>query len=489
MQPTTFSPGFGPSVRPAPARKPVTAAQLAPPPSSYLTLCIVILVAELLNLQTRIFEFYLNGLRIPLVISVMLAAVLLFSLTTQSANLTKRTTGLIVLLFGWLSVSTLFSTWRSNSVTELSGYVFLAMVGVAIASMIDTPARFIRMLTIVGFLYGGTMTMGFLLAEPDAPRLQLLRGSYSDPNLYGLTVSTGIPIMWWLMKSGNLLLRLAAFAVSIGMYWVVLKTGSRGALIALIVMMVLAVFYAPPMRKVMIVVALALGVLGASLVLSTYAKKRLFTLFDSAKVSDEELQSMSGSERNSLSGDVGSSESRWQLLLDSLEITAKHPVLGVGPGNFGDARWGMHLARVGRNIAAQTTHNTYTQLSSEAGLLSLAIFLVQIFDAFRNLKFIRKWNSRDGYAPSPQLQQAAHYLRFVLFAQCVGMFFLSLAYNSPFCIIAGLTLALRNTVEKEWMRYRVALAAPETPQDPDMQNPRYGNPGYQNSGGRAFRTA
>ncbi len=431
---------------------------IAAPPSPHLIMGILLLLLELFNLQTRLFEFYLTGFHIPMVISAMLGVGLLFVLSSQSWNVSKRTTALIVAGFIWLSITTVLSTWRSNSLTELSGYVFLALVGVAIIAMIDTPGRFVMILTVIGLFYGCTALMSFILARPDAPRLELWRGTYSDPNLYALTVLTGVPIMWWLMSSGNLLTRFSASLLSLVMFWVLLRTGSRGAFVSLGVILALVVFYASPMRKILLVAGLMIGVFAASLTLSTYAKKRLFTMFDSS-VSEEEMVTMNEQERVAVQGDVGSSESRWQLLVDSLEITARHPIFGVGPGNFGNERWQMHLARIGRNIAAQTTHNTYTQFSSETGLLGLVIFLAQILDAFRNLKMIRKWNSQDGYRPSAILMSAAHYLRFVLVALCVGMLFLSLAYNSPFCIIIGLILALRNTVEKEWHRYQLAQTA------------------------------
>ena len=460
MQPSVFSSTLGTQSRPALVESPstvITPAMIAPPPAPHLILGLLLLIAELFNIVTRFFEFYLTGFHIPMIISALLGVALVFVISPQSWNLFQWTTKLMLMGFIWISISTVFSTWRSNSVTQLTGYVFLATVGVAIIAMVDTPAWFVRILTITGLFYGFTALMAFFLARPDAPRLELWRGTYSDPNIYGLTVLTGLPIMWWLMKSGNIFMRVTALMLSLVMLWVILKTGSRGAFISVGLILLLVVFYASPMKKILIVTGLIIGVFAASMLLSTYAKKRLFTMFDSS-VSEEDMSNLSGAERNSLQGDVGSSESRWQLLVDSLEITARNPIFGVGPGNFGEMRWQMHLLRVGRNIAAQTTHNTYTQFSSESGVLILVIFLAQIFDAFRNLRVVRKWNSRDGYMPSAKLLSAAHYLRLVLVALAGGAFFLSLAFNGPFCIIFGLSLALRNTVEKEWHRYRMAVA-------------------------------
>ncbi len=459
MQTSTFTPPpgnrFGPALAASPGTDPTPTATGALPASPQLAAGILFLILELFVLQTRFFDFVLSGFRIPMLVFILLTVSLLAALGSQTWNFSKRTTVLMLLQLGWMAFATVFSTWRSNSVAVLTAYLYLSIVGVAIIVLIDTPRRLIRILTLFGVFSAIPAFMGFVWGRSDLPRLQLLMGTYSDPNIYALSIVAGIPVVYWMMNSSNVLMRLTALTMSLAMYWIVLKTGSRGAFISLTIVFLFVLYHASLLRKMLMVAGVIIGIFIASITLSTYSKNRLFTLFKS-DLNQEELQSMSEMERNAVSGDVGSSESRWQLLLDSLELTGKHPLVGVGPGNFGDARWQMHLARIGRNIAAQTTHNTYTQFSSEAGIIGLLIFLAQIIDAFGNLKAIRKWKSADGYRPAPTYQAAAHYLRLSLISLCVGMAFLSLAYSGPFCIIVGLTLALRNTVEKEWMRYRVA---------------------------------
>jgi len=443
----------------AQANRPRPSAQsMEAPASSQLALGILVVATELFVQQSRFFDIYFSGLRIPLVVFILLLGVTMFCLGSQRWNVSNRTTALLVLGMAWLCSTTLFSTWRANSMEELIKYLYLVIVSLAIAIVVDTPARFRRMFTMFGFFYAVAAILGIFAFNPEEPRLQLWRGSYSDPNLYGLCMLMGIPVMWWLMQTSNFLIRLTALVLSVVMYGAVLRTGSRGALVSLVLMILCALFYAPPLRKVIMVVGLMLGITLMVAFLPTYAKKRLLTLF-SVDVSEGEAQTMSGKERQLLQGGVGSSESRWQLLVDSFEITVRHPFMGVGAGNFGEARRKMNREVIGGNVAAETTHNTYTQFSSEGGLLALGIFLWQLFEAFRNVRVIRQWNSGDGYRPPPILSSAAHYLHFVLIALCAGMVFLSLAYSGPFLILLGLTVALKNTVYKEWGRYTAAMKA------------------------------
>ena len=91
----------------------------------------------------------------------------------------------------------------------------------------------------------------------------------------------------------------------------------------------------------------------------------------------------------------------------------RHPLLGIGPGNFEQVSGNWHVS-----------HNSYTQLSSEAGLPALFLFLWMIWRAFRNLREVIRQNARGS-----SLWAAAGVLRASLAALCVGAFFASVAYQ------------------------------------------------------------
>lgn len=75
---------------------------------------------------------------------------------------------------------------------------------------------------------------------------------------------------------------------------------------------------------------------------------------------------------------VGSSDQRKELLIRSLEVTARNP-WGIGIGNF---------PIVGiRNLQ---THNAYTQVSSEIGILGLIAYIVFIVSPLRKLAAIER---------------------------------------------------------------------------------------------------
>jgi O-antigen ligase len=127
-----------------------------------------------------------------------------------------------------------------------------------------------------------------------------------------------------------------------------------------------------------------------------------------------------GTITNTKADSTGSAQQRRELLTRSLEVTLRHPVFGVGPGQFQQVS-GYWLQ----------THNTYTQLSAEAGIPALIIFLIIVKRTFKNLRFFRTAAERD----------EAWYLSRALYCAMagylVGAFFLGTAYwMVPYLLLA-----------------------------------------------------
>ncbi len=112
---------------------------------------------------------------------------------------------------------------------------------------------------------------------------------------------------------------------------------------------------------------------------------------------------------------VGSADARREGLITSLIVTARNP-WGIGMGN--SAMFGAHNLQ---------THNAYTQVSSELGLMGLAAYLVLMISPFRKLGAIERElfekNQIDWfYYVSIGLQGG-------IIAYMVSSFFASVAYN------------------------------------------------------------
>lgn len=143
---------------------------------------------------------------------------------------------------------------------------------------------------------------------------------------------------------------------------------------------------------------------------------------------------------------VGSSDQRSQLLQRSLLVTARNP-WGIGIGNF---------PIVGiRNLQ---THNAFTQVSSELGILGLLAYLVFIISPFRKLSAIeRRLFDKDSL-------DWFYYLAIGLQASIIGYmvssFFASVAYGWFIYFLIAYAVAFRRIYSVETGLNEEVKAAP-----------------------------
>jgi O-antigen ligase len=138
----------------------------------------------------------------------------------------------------------------------------------------------------------------------------------------------------------------------------------------------------------------------------------------------------------------------------------RHPVLGVGPGEFMDAE-AQEAQEEGKRALWHYTHNSYTELSSETGIPGLFLFLYAFYRGYKGLSQIR---SRYKYM---RVGRAALFLQIAVLMSCVGAFFLSIAYSGLLYAILGISAAYNLAVEKEVREARAAeLATAPAPPEP-----------------------
>jgi O-antigen ligase len=149
------------------------------------------------------------------------------------------------------------------------------------------------------------------------------------------------------------------------------------------------------------------------------------------------------------SGDRGSLEARQLLLKDSLLLTVKHPLLGIGPGNFPSytQTWGV-------------AHNTYTELGAETGLPGLILFLVLMGLTLRKIKSVRKL---PGYQSSEDIRLWISGLWAAMAAYIAGAMFASTEYNLFPYFMVGYVCAV----------YQIA-SVPQGAEGPQQDNVRNG---------------
>ncbi len=258
---------------------------------------------------------------------------------------------------------------------------------------------------------------GDLKAEGYRPDLEI-GGIFGNPNDLALHLVTMIPLAVCLgIASKSKIIRLVYFSFAALFVSATFVTYSRGGFLGLIAASVLLVWKLG--RKNRLNVMAVSGVLGLIVILLAPGNYGLRIL----SIFIPELDP------------VGSSDQRRELLERSILVTLRNP-WGIGIGNF-------PIVGV-RNLV---THNSFTQVSSEIGLLGLLAYLIFMLSPFRKLGAIERTeftkNEHDWfYYLSIGLQAS-------IVAYLVSSFFVAVAYNWFIYYLIAYAVAFRRIYQIE----------------------------------------
>jgi O-antigen ligase len=201
---------------------------------------------------------------------------------------------------------------------------------------------------------------------------------------------------------------------------------SRGAFIAMLIVMVFIAWQLGRQRRLEIIFAV-LGVAGVIILLAPdkYGSRLLSIFIPSL---DPE----------------GSADARRGELFRSIYVALRHPLLGIGMGNY----------QPEMSYKGLVTHNSYTQVAAEMGMAALACYLMLVVTPLRKLGQI----ARETFATrrDSRFYYLALGLQASLIAYLISSFFLSVAYVWYVYYLVGYAVCLRRLYESETGKVVVA---------------------------------
>ncbi|HXE13751.1 MAG TPA: O-antigen ligase family protein [Bryobacteraceae bacterium] len=416
-----------PAMTASPWRRVPGAAERSPLVTKIVGLYVFLLFCRILEVLP---VFGLGALRLMLVITAI-ALVIVFT-TGNLVRALKTPLGILLVAWtAWMVICMPFSTWHAETLSQfVNTWLKSLAVFFIIAGLGGTLSSFRTVMTAMGWaaaaaalvVLPGIATAGTGNGAND--RLVGI-GTLSNPNEIAFHLWLGMSFLLLLASRGGMLKRVFLLAVCCFELLLIVKTVSREGLLLGLVVFVLALFRVSTANKMKLLMA-ALGVcLVAVATLSPQAVDRYMTLFTS-DVSGAAVRSAEAS-----------TKMRHQKLMESIELTLRHPIFGVGMGVFMPAS--VEIAKEkGNTVDWQVSHNSYTQVSSELGfpgiLLLLAIYVV----AWRQLSRIDKASKRLG---REDIRQVAFALRVALVVLCVHFCFDSMAYLFYMPLVMGLIAA------------------------------------------------
>jgi putative inorganic carbon (HCO3(-)) transporter len=244
-------------------------------------------------------------------------------------------------------------------------------------------------------------------------------GIFGNSNDMALHLATMLPLAAALAVGSRNILKRAAYAAGALLLMAgTVVTFSRGGFLAMAAsLFVLAWTLRRRNRFAVVAFACALFVLFFAVAPSNYAA-RIFSIFD-----------------RSLDA-YGSADARQALLLRSIVVAARNPVLGVGMGNFPLV-----------SIRNQVTHNAYTQVAAEMGLAALVFYALFLWTPLKALRRITR--ETFDVRRTSRLYYLAAGMQASLVAYMVASFFASVAYYWNVYYLVGYAVCLRRLYEAE----------------------------------------
>jgi O-antigen ligase len=285
---------------------------------------------------------------------------------------------------------------------RLKGLLFLAIVVSCFLSVGALNDYRLGLLTVEGYRVGGVG-----------------KGIFGNSNDMAFHLVTIMPIAIALTLAARGIVRKAVLAMSVAlMVGAVVVTYSRGAFLGgLVALAFLAWNFGRRNRLAFFGVGVVVLVIFLALVPGNYSV-RLLSIF---------IPSLDP---------VGSSSARQGELFRSLYVAIRHPVLGIGMGNYAPEM----------SYTGLVTHNSYTQVASEMGMAALAIYIMFVVTPLRKLGQIAR-------ETIGQRADSRYYLAIglqaSLLAYLVSSFFASVAYLWYVYYLVAYAVCMRRIYESE----------------------------------------
>jgi O-antigen ligase len=348
----------------------------------------------------------------------------------------------------WMIIAFPFSSWRAESLSLTVIWIRAELpILFAIAGCVMTPREVNRLLTVLAWAASVNIMAGRFFAGQVLGRLELAGTTVADPNDYAAHLLFVLPFLLIVIVDPErpTALRVGASGLTLYGLYLLLSTGSRGGLVALAMVALLCLWKLRLRQKI---TAIAVGAILACVAIASLPHEtflRFSTIFRSnnrievgRQLSDDQMRA------------IASSDARSYLLRQSMLITLKHPLIGVGMGEFQNYE-GKTSREKGQQGYWHETHNSFTQVSSELGIPALLFYVAGIISTYRMLN--RLYSKALGRPRSPEARKMAttvFCLMVSLVGFCAASFFLSLAYRFYLPALTGLTISFARAAQQNW---------------------------------------
>jgi O-antigen ligase len=265
-------------------------------------------------------------------------------------------------------------------------------------------------------------------------RLYGVTGFFAHPNQLGGITAANLPFFYYMFFYSRSILKKTLFAalIIIAIY-VVMLTQSRTAFVG-----VLAFFFFTwimSKHKAAMISIILLSLVITYPLIPEQTKERFSTLGKTTEIIAADDSKYAGD------FDIGSMNSRWILFKRTITIFSEHPIMGIGMdcySSMAGRRWGSW----------SMTHNLYTQVLAELGLIGFFLFLYFLSRIYMNIKISKSiLTSKDDSSILFFIIKSLY--MFLLIRFVIGLFGHDL-YRNWWWVAAGLSVVVLRSLKKKY---------------------------------------
>ena len=334
-----------------------------------------------------------------------------------------------------LSTATLLGLNLEHSTATTINYLKGILLALLLAGCLksDTDIETITKYCLTGLIAGSILSLyqhytgQYAVDSLYVKRAAGLRG---DPNDTAMLLVTGIPLsLYWQFKSKNPVIKTLLLGSTLLILFSIMLTGSRGGLVTLVIIALGFYFRRPTVKNTTLMIFAIIFMVATAT--DTFVE-RIETL-------------VSGQEKHG----GHSMSNRKELQISGIKIFLNNPILGVGPGNFGQAFMDMqhlHYKSVRDDDfshAFGVAHNMHLEVFVETGLIGGILFETIMLFA---LSGFRHYDKQHKNTDTP------YNIGFILTLSLSGLLiaglFLSQGRNSVLWFIVGMGFAIQKVLDR-----------------------------------------
>jgi O-antigen ligase len=332
----------------------------------------------------------------------------------------SREIRIVLLLTAWYALGVPFALWRGGSLEVLTQvWSKTLLIFVLLTQTLVTVKRIQLLLWVI--ILSELVVTSFSIIQSSrvvwvGERMSGVNQGILGWNFLGIEAALTIPYIAALFITERSVLSTSLLAASsLSMLWMLVLTASRGGLLNVVwsTLLTLLLVLRGRSRGRLAGIAIVAALLAAVSFAPQVFWERLGTVWNNSETYTDAVQASAEE----------STQDHFAVLDRSISYTLEHPVFGLGLGNFQVAS-GLQL---GQPSAWMGTHNTFTEVSSEAGVPALGLLLALLLTAIVNMR-----NTNRSFARNPgglDLSIMSRATLVSLFSFIFGAFFAHLAYE------------------------------------------------------------